>query len=51
MATILLQNAGTAIGGLFGPFGAILGRAAGALAGNAIDQHLFGQERHVARNN
>lgn len=43
MATLLLQTAGSLIGGsLGGPFGAILGRAAGALAGSAIDGALFG---------
>jgi hypothetical protein len=42
MATLVLQAAGTAVGGLFGPVGAILGRAAGAVAGNVLDQQLFG---------
>ena len=42
MATLVLQAAGTAVGGLFGPVGAIVGRAAGALAGNLVDQRLFG---------
>ena len=37
MATLLLSAAGGAVGGLFGPVGALLGRAAGALAGYAID--------------
>ena len=41
MATLLLQAAGAAVGSVFGPVGAILGRAAGALAGNAIDLALF----------
>ncbi|MCF3642595.1 glycoside hydrolase TIM-barrel-like domain-containing protein, partial [Rhizobium sp. TRM95111] len=41
MATILLQAAGAAIGGLFGPFGAILGRAVGGLAGSAVDRTLL----------
>jgi len=41
MATLLLQAAGAALGGLFGPFGAILGRAAGALAGSAVDRALI----------
>lgn len=43
MATLVLQAAGAAIGGLFGPVGAILGGAVGAMAGYAIDQTLFGQ--------
>jgi uncharacterized protein with HEPN domain len=41
MATLLLQAAGATLGGLFGPVGAIVGRAAGALAGNLIDQALI----------
>lgn len=44
MATILLQTAGAAIGSAFGPVGAMLGRAAGAIAGNFIDQRLFGKD-------
>ncbi|MEN3792942.1 glycoside hydrolase/phage tail family protein [Fulvimarina sp. MAC3] len=44
MATLLLQTAGSFIGGsIGGPLGAILGRAAGALAGSAIDSALFGK--------
>lgn len=43
MATVLLQTAGAALGSVFGPFGAILGRAVGGLAGAAIDQSLFGK--------
>ena len=42
MATLVLQTAGQALGGLFGPLGGIIGRAAGAIAGNVIDQALFG---------
>ena len=42
MATILFQAAGAALGGIFGPFGAIAGRAIGALAGSAVDQALLG---------
>ena len=41
MATLLLQAAGASLGGLFGPVGAILGRAAGALAGNLIDRSVI----------
>ncbi|MBP1850897.1 baseplate multidomain protein megatron [Rhizobium halophytocola] len=42
MATILFQAAGAALGGVFGPLGAIFGRAAGALAGNLVDRALIG---------
>ncbi|MFB9951337.1 glycoside hydrolase/phage tail family protein [Rhizobium puerariae] len=41
MATILFQAAGAALGGVFGPFGAIVGRAAGALAGGMVDRALI----------
>ena len=45
MATMVLQYAGSAMGGLIGgPIGAMLGRAAGALAGSLIDQKLFGAQ-------
>ena len=47
MATVVLQAAGAALGALFGPVGAVIGRAAGALAGYAIDQSLFGEKRTV----
>ncbi|WP_027485973.1 baseplate multidomain protein megatron [Allorhizobium undicola] len=42
MATLVLQSAGAALGSLFGPVGTILGRAAGALAGYAVDSALIG---------
>ncbi|MEA2938967.1 MAG: hypothetical protein QOC56_2471, partial [Alphaproteobacteria bacterium] len=43
MAALLLSVAGAAAGSaLFGPIGAIAGRLAGAIAGNLIDQALFG---------
>lgn len=42
MATILFQAAGAALGSVFGPVGAMLGRAAGGLAGAAVDRALFG---------
>lgn len=42
MATLALSLAGQVAGGLFGPIGATVGRALGALAGNAIDSMLFG---------
>ncbi len=41
MATLVLQAAGAAVGALFGPVGAIAGRALGALAGYAVDSALF----------
>ncbi len=47
MATILFQAAGAALGGVFGPVGAIIGRAAGGLAGNALDKALLGGGRSV----
>ncbi len=49
MATIVLQAAGAAIGGVFGPLGATLGAAVGALAGSVIDQQLFGSSSEGAR--
>lgn len=42
MATIFFQAAGAALGSVFGPLGAIIGRAAGALAGNMVDRALIG---------
>ncbi|RKF30284.1 hypothetical protein BCY90_13300 [Agrobacterium deltaense] len=47
MATIVFQAAGAALGGIFGPLGAVIGRAAGALAGNAIDRTLLSNGRTV----
>ena len=47
MATLVLQAAGAAIGSLFGPLGAIAGRALGGLAGYTVDQALFGSRRTV----
>lgn len=47
MATLLLQNAGAVIGSAFGPLGTMIGRAAGGLAGYAMDQRLFGQSRRI----
>ncbi|HWJ72124.1 MAG TPA: glycoside hydrolase/phage tail family protein [Kaistia sp.] len=49
MATIVLQAAGAAIGGVFGPLGATIGAAVGALAGSIIDQQLFGTSTEGAR--
>jgi len=46
MATLLLGAAGGLIGGaLFGPVGALAGRALGALGGAVLDQSLFGGAR------
>ncbi|MDQ2634833.1 MAG: glycoside hydrolase TIM-barrel-like domain-containing protein, partial [Pseudomonadota bacterium] len=47
MATILLQAAGAAIGGLLGPVGAAIGAAAGAFAGYSIDQALINGTRRI----
>jgi hypothetical protein len=49
MAALLLSTAGAAAGkSLFGSTGAMLGRLAGAVAGNAVDQALFGTRRERA---
>ncbi|MEP9352036.1 glycoside hydrolase/phage tail family protein [Xanthobacter sp. KR7-65] len=46
MATLLLGAAGGLIGGaLFGPIGAVAGRALGALGGSVVDGVLFGGNR------
>ena len=47
MAVLLLQAAGAALGGLFGPVGAAIGTAAGALAGYAIDRALIDGTRRI----
>ncbi|MCA1241369.1 glycoside hydrolase/phage tail family protein [Stappia stellulata] len=48
MATLVLAAAGKAIGGaLLGGAGALLGQAAGAIAGYALDQSLFGATRRI----
>ena len=45
MATVVLQTVGQGIGTfLGGPIGGIVARAAGAIAGNIIDQSLFGSQ-------
>jgi hypothetical protein len=50
MATVVLQYAGSALGGLLGgPLGMMLGRAAGALAGSLIDARLLGGKRGAAQ--
>ena len=46
MATLVLGAAGAALGSVFGGVGAVLGRAAGALAGYGLDRALFGATRH-----
>ena len=46
MATVVLQYAGAALGGLFGPIGGIIGRAVGGVIGSVIDQELFGASTH-----
>lgn len=48
MATILFQAAGAALGGVFGPIGAIIGRAAGALAGSVVDRALINGNRTIS---
>jgi len=48
MATILFQAAGAALGGVFGPVGAIIGRAAGALAGSVVDKALINGGRTIS---
>ena len=47
MATLVLQAAGAAIGSLFGPLGAMAGRAIGGLAGYAVDQAVFADRRTI----
>ncbi len=48
MATVVLQTVGQGVGALLGgPVGGIVGRAIGAVAGNFIDQALFGTARKV----
>jgi len=45
MATLVLGTAGAAAGSLFGPLGAVVGRAVGGLAGSVIDGALLGGGR------
>ena len=42
MATLVFQAAGAAVGSLFGPMGAILGRTLGGVAGALVDSKLLG---------
>ncbi len=48
MATILFQAAGAALGGELGPVGAIIGRAAGALAGSVVDRALINGSQTIS---
>lgn len=43
MATIVFQAAGAVLGSALGPFGAIAGRAIGALAGSMVDSRVLGR--------
>ncbi len=48
MATLVLQYAGQALGGMVGgPVGAAIGRAAGAIAGNMIDSALLSKPTDI----
>ncbi|WP_420408904.1 baseplate multidomain protein megatron [Hoeflea sp.] len=47
MATILLQVAGAALGGIFGPVGTALGSAIGASVGGMLDSSLLGSGRTI----
>ena len=49
MAALVLSIAGAAAGSsVLGPIGAIVGRLVGAVAGNVIDQALFGGRNNVS---
>jgi hypothetical protein len=47
MATILLQAAGSYLGGLFGAVGSTIGAAAGAYGGYLIDQSIINSTRRI----
>lgn len=47
MATIILQAAGAALGGVLGPVGAAIGTAAGAIGGYLIDRALIDSTRRI----
>jgi hypothetical protein len=47
VATIILQAAGAALGGLFGAAGAAVGTAAGAVAGYLLDRSLIESTRRI----
>jgi len=48
MATILLQVAGAALGGVFGPVGTAIGSAIGATVGGMLDTSLINSTRTIA---
>ncbi|WP_422373322.1 baseplate multidomain protein megatron [Hoeflea sp.] len=47
MATILLQVAGAALGGIFGPVGTAIGSAIGATVGGMLDSSLLSSNRTI----
>jgi hypothetical protein len=47
MATILLQAAGSYLGGFLGSVGGAIGSAAGAIAGYVVDRALINSTRHL----
>ncbi|MEQ8480008.1 MAG: glycoside hydrolase/phage tail family protein [Hoeflea sp.] len=47
MATILLQVAGAALGGIFGPVGTAIGSAVGATVGGILDSSLIDSSRTI----
>lgn len=46
MAELVFSTLGRSIGSAFGPIGALLGHAAGALLGQQVDRELFGPRGH-----
>ncbi|MCY0094450.1 baseplate multidomain protein megatron [Hoeflea ulvae] len=48
MATILLQVAGAAVGGIFGPVGTAIGSAIGATVGGMLDTSLINSTRTIS---
>jgi hypothetical protein len=47
MATLVLQAAGSFLGGMLGPIGGAIGSAAGAMAGYMIDRTLIEGSRRI----
>ena len=47
MATIVLQAAGSFLGGMIGPVGSAIGSAAGAMAGYMVDRSLIEGSRRI----
>ncbi|MEQ8737024.1 MAG: hypothetical protein RID59_00480, partial [Hoeflea sp.] len=47
MATLLLQVAGAALGGFFGPVGTAIGSAIGATVGGMLDSSLLNSSRTI----